>query len=750
MPRIPLLIAVCLVVMPAHAKYGGSGMAGSAATSTYVFVSDQSTVVQTGGIAYVHWTYSIEGQFELTVDPNAGTASFAHVDANATDDSPFKRALDPNHVFNMTSLVGTVVDDATVKFTGKASDGSDVLITVTLQDNLAHLIGQTIPPPNSADFFIFNLNAVAQRKYGGGSGTAEDPYQIATLADLIALGETPSDYDKHFVLTADIDLDPSLPGRKVFDKAVVAPDVNDMNPWFDGTPFNGVFDGNGHTISHLTIVGKDFVGLFGRLESRAEVRYLGVVNVNVVGSSSSVAGLVGDNYYGTVTHCFSTGRVSGEGGVGGLVGRNSVGTVGQCYSTGAVSGTFFVGGLAGLSGGDVTACFWDTQTSGQTKSVYGTGKTTAQMHDPQTFMAAAWDFVGKADGGSDIWAEPKDAGYPILWWQLSPWPTLPTFSGGTGEPNDPYRISTAKDLNSIGYNPRLMQCHFKLVADLDLTGVPFSPIGWVSSPYGGVFDGLGHAISHLTIKGVDCVGPFGQLAPGGQVRNLGILDVNVVASGWDVGGLVGHNDGRVTECYSNGTVAGKEWVGGLVGANYGTVTQCYSTSAVTGGPGLVGANWGTVAQCYSTGAVTGHAGLVGYNGGSVTQCFWDTQTSGQTWSGDGTGKTTAQMQTAKTFLDAGWDFVGESQKGTEDIWAICEGVDYPHLAWEFVIGDFDADANTDFVDFCIFGQRWLGNDSSFWCPGGGTDLTNDAFVDFEDLMELADNWLTDISHRGER
>ena len=61
MPRIPLLIAVCLVVMPAHAKYGGSGMAGSAATSTYVFVSDQSTVVQTGGIAYVHWTYSIEG-----------------------------------------------------------------------------------------------------------------------------------------------------------------------------------------------------------------------------------------------------------------------------------------------------------------------------------------------------------------------------------------------------------------------------------------------------------------------------------------------------------------------------------------------------------------------------------------------------------------------------------------------------------------------------------------------------------------
>lgn len=46
-------------------------------------------------------------------------------------------------------------------------------------------------------------------KYGGGSGTAEDPYQIATAQDLILLGESPDDYDKHFVLTADIDLDPN-------------------------------------------------------------------------------------------------------------------------------------------------------------------------------------------------------------------------------------------------------------------------------------------------------------------------------------------------------------------------------------------------------------------------------------------------------------------------------------------------------------------------------------------------------------
>ena len=45
-----------------------------------------------------------------------------------------------------------------------------------------------------------------QAQYSGGSGIADDPYQIATAADLIALGQTPDDYDKHFILTADIDL----------------------------------------------------------------------------------------------------------------------------------------------------------------------------------------------------------------------------------------------------------------------------------------------------------------------------------------------------------------------------------------------------------------------------------------------------------------------------------------------------------------------------------------------------------------
>jgi hypothetical protein len=138
----------------------------------------------------------------------------------------------------------------------------------------------------------FLLMAPAQAKYSGGMGEPNNPYQIATAEDLMLLGESPEDYDKHFIMTADIDLDPNLPGRKVFEKAVIAPDTNDVKSGFQGTSFRGVFDGNGHAISHLTIEGGSYLGLFGRMQSDAEVKDLRVVDVNITSSGYCVGGLV--------------------------------------------------------------------------------------------------------------------------------------------------------------------------------------------------------------------------------------------------------------------------------------------------------------------------------------------------------------------------------------------------------------------------------------------------------------------------
>ncbi|MEJ2704978.1 MAG: GLUG motif-containing protein, partial [Sedimentisphaerales bacterium] len=192
----------------------------------------------------------------------------------------------------------------------------------------------------------------------------------------------------------------------------------------------------------------------------------------------------------------------------------------------------------------------------------------------------------------------------------------------------------------------------------------------------------------------------------------------------------------------------------------GTIVNCYSTGDVSGNfqvGGLVGdCRDGTITNCYSTGAVTGTlevGGLVGSNStGTVTACFWDRQRSGLsnmcgeqdsgTGCDDANGKTTAQMQTADMFLEAGWDFVRENDNGTEDIWTICEGSNYPQFAWQFIMGDFDGDFRVDFVDFAFFAQRWLVSDMSF-VPCRGADLTGDSEVGFDDLREFADNWLTE-------
>ncbi|MHC4498837.1 MAG: GLUG motif-containing protein, partial [Planctomycetota bacterium] len=387
--------------------------------------------------------------------------------------------------------------------------------------------------------------------------------------------------------------------------------------------------------------------------------------------SRTVGGLVGRNE-ATITDSYATTDVSGVDTVGGLVGFNSWRIINNCYSTGSVSGDYRVGGLVGVNDeGAVTNSFWDIETSGQTTSAGGTGKTTAEMYNTNTYMDAGWDFVGKPDGPSDIWAEPPSGpqppppgpapgpGYPILWWQLSPVPELPTFSGGTGEPNDPYLISTADQLNSLGHSPRLMGAHFKLINDIDLTGVDFYVIGSQFYPYTGVFDGNGHVISNLTLtqtsSGENSVGLFGYVR--GVIKNLGLVDpdigawaVDYVGSlvGWlssgtitncyvdggsvfgsyNVGGLVGYNDyaGSISDCYSTAAASGT-FAGGIAGWNYGTITDSYAEGDIDGYyyvGGLTGLNYGTVTDCHAAGGVSGYyylGGLVGLNFGTVSYCY---------------------------------------------------------------------------------------------------------------------------------
>ncbi|MBN1972899.1 MAG: hypothetical protein JW787_04625 [Sedimentisphaerales bacterium] len=449
----------------------------------YVFLPEQSTIVQAGGIAGVHYTYNVEGQFVLKADFEAGTASFIKVDANAVDDSPYKRTLDPNNVFDMTSLEGVVQNNTTIKFTGKQKNGNAIQLTATLQDNMIHLAADTTPPPDSADFFIYTMDANAKRKYSGGSGEPNEPFQIVSAEDLILLGETIEDYDKNFILTNDINMNPSLPGRKVFANAVIAPDTNDFQTGFQGIPFTGVFDGNRHKILHTAISGVSYLGLFGQTDYEAQLINIGIADANIVGSGDYIGALTGYNR-GTIEASFSTGRLNGEQRIGGLAGRNWGSITTSCTMV-DVNGYCYVGGLAGDNYGDITRCysiskvfsdldagglvcvnygdvnetysagiinagrsagglvemtwedantvssFWDVETSGQTISDGGTGMTTTRMKTGDTFANEGWDFIGETENGNeDIWWILEDRYYPLLWWQLP----ADDFSDGKAEP----------------------------------------------------------------------------------------------------------------------------------------------------------------------------------------------------------------------------------------------------------------------------------------------------------------------------
>jgi hypothetical protein len=157
-------------------------------------------------------------------------------------------------------------------------------------------------------------------------------------------------------------------------------------------------------------------------------------------------------------------------------------------------------------------------------------------------------------------------------------------------------------------------------------------------------------------------------------------------------------DGNVIGSYFAGSVNGTRWVAGLVAENCGgTVSDSYSVGNVTGRDysgyvgGAVGVNvWGgTINNCYSSSPVNGKTpvgGLVGDNSeGAVKDCLWDMQTSGQSASDGGAGKTTTEMKSVATFMGAGWDIVAVADPDVADpayIWNIVDGQTYPFLSWQ--------------------------------------------------------------------
>ncbi|MCF7954162.1 MAG: PASTA domain-containing protein [Phycisphaerae bacterium] len=633
------------------------------------------------------------------------------------------------------------------------------------------------------------------RLFSGGDGTADNPYQIATANELHLLSLRSEDWDKCFVLTADIDMDPSVAGNTTYTNSLIG------TYHFDGYgnpanqdndfPFTGTFDGGGHSIKNVVIDAPDerYIGLFG-YNYGGVVKNLGVENITIEGytnvsglaaySSGDISkcfvtgsisgyecvGSVAGVNYGKISQSFCSGEVSGAFESGGFVGENrnriedcysasSVryagfagsnynGEINRCYSIGALSGPSnyfgYIGGFLGKSG-DCISCFWDVETSGCNNpggyyDIPPIGLSTAMMKTMRFFSYHGWD--------NGAWVIDEGNDYPRLAWEGTAGVPIAEYImdlNGNGTEAEPYEIATAGDLRLISSDVNFWDKHFRLRTDIDMDGVFTAPIGIdYYDCFTGTFDGDGRVISNLAIESNDdCGGLFGYIGQGSEVKNLGLVNVNVSRSDQECGGLAGYNEGTVSQCYVTGKITSSGDVnscGGLIGINYGTVSQCYVTGEVTETQqgrnycgGLIGSNEGFVRDCYSRAGVRGGGsgdnatgGLIGetgggeitrcysagivsdgesyfggfvglhYSGAVIDGCFWDYSIYDKPpweFTDDDYARTTAEMQNLGIYGFSGWGV---------DAWTLDVGNDYPRLAWEGTGGVAISDKGDGSVD----------------------------------------------------
>lgn len=132
-----------------------------------------------------------------------------------------------------------------------------------------------------------------------------------------------------------------------------------------GTNYNnaytGIFDGNGKTITGLTVTGSDqYAGLFGRIGSGGTVKNVVLEGVQITSDNSlgSVGGVAGWSY-GNIEYCSVSGSVSSNSTAGGVVGYQSDGAITGCNSSATVNAGNIAGGVAGgtNSGASLTGCY---------------------------------------------------------------------------------------------------------------------------------------------------------------------------------------------------------------------------------------------------------------------------------------------------------------------------------------------------------------------------------------------------------
>ncbi len=535
-------------------------------------------------------------------------------------------------------------------------------------------------------------------------GSADYPWLIEDISDFDEFAGDPVYWGAGVCTRLECNID--LAGR-VYDGAVIGSYVN---------KFYGVFDGNDHVVANMCIgtVDEDLYGggLFYDIVNEAEVRGLGVVNINIMGNNLHICGGLCANSSGKIVNCYTTGFIIGISRldiVGGLC-SYCEGVCMNCYSTCDViggDGCRSVGGLCGEAregvpdSGTFTECYTD--------GLVECGKNSLEIGGLCGVVDMCGDFLivfADCYSTSTVSAGAGSRGIGgLCGWNWCGTITDCYMAGTVSATSDSDGGVTERIGGLCGHNHggTIEYCHMAGMVSVTNNGERSVAIGGLCG-----YNDVGriihcHAAGTVSVDGEEASYAVGGLCGGNENSEIlycgSTASVNCGNGGWRIGGLCGWSySSSITESFAKSSITVSDimslWVGGICGdANCSEIRNCYSDSIfyvdIACGVGGICGNFdgGVLENCYSAGIEIyeepdSNVMYTAYPSVEGTNCFWDVGIDGEVIeSGGSWGLPTDQMQMKITYVDAGWDFTDVD--GDPAKWVLREG-GFPRLNWEDV------------------------------------------------------------------
>lgn len=575
---------------------------------------------------------------------------------------------------------------------------------------------------------------------GTGTGSSEEtPLHVDSREFLVEAAK----YINDGTIQAEIGLEP---GAEVYFQLTADIDMEGFgDAWIpignESYPFQGQFDGNGHTISGLRVnqaePDQTYAGLFGVIGEQGSVQKLTLLQCTVNGNA---AGAMAGRNDGEISNCAVDAQVSGKNNTGGICAEGS-GSVKACLFTGTVlseNGT--AGGICGETSGVIESCAAlakqiSAAGGASENDIAGSLKEGGKAENNISWTGCTGGGVSDGDGTqrktseelqiSEGWPgalrqEPwvyEEGFLPSLGGEKSLLPAYLQVLEGTGTKKDPYHITSWNDfetfVNSVNEGNNYKERFVKLDDAIEMPEEVKNAGGILPMDgFQGTFDGGHKAITGLTVNQPErsSVGMFGR-AEGAVVKNVVLKDVNI--TGYKlVGGVMGEgHDVNISGCYVDGSVKALEKdVGAVLGSGFTSVVEsCYAAATVrSDGHGAGGIQsymeGGAVRDCFAAGAVSSYyagsvAGIVAHpeqTDGIIERCY-------------STSKLSADSSTLAGIRTGTGGVVGVSSGTMNSLIALNEEVGDIDGSYGPVVGNYLSDAV-------------VGEGLAYWCMMRGNTI----------------------------